>query len=229
MRGCAGARGPPWAQPARLQSAPLDLSHWAAAAPGLPSGTAEGLDGSGPHLTQQTPPLWSGAPHLWGRGMNLFLFPSITVFYYFCSFKCLFAPDCSHSFYKRSHSPSPAAGSCCPDCLQPNPQDPTSLELQRGFAMWRGLPCCSQHFPELAGCWDGSSLCSHLALVSARTTSTGLGPAGLPILTGHCPCWTQPGFAGSPEIWELLVLVPSFLFGHHSLANASSPGSCWNG
>lgn len=99
--------------------------------------------------------------------MNLFLFPSITVFYYFCSFKCLFASDCSHSSYKRFHSPGPTAGSCCPDCLHPNPQDPTNLELQRGLAIWQGLPCCSQHLLELAGCWAESSLCTHLALVLA--------------------------------------------------------------
>lgn len=65
--------------------------------------------------------------------MNLFLFPSITVFYYFCSFKCLFASDCSHSSYKRFHSPTRAAGSCCPDCLHPNLQDPYKSGIAEGI------------------------------------------------------------------------------------------------
>lgn len=156
--------------------------------------------------------------------MNLFLFPSITVFYYFCSFKCLFASNCSHSSYKRFHSPGPAAGSCCPDC--PHPQDPTSLELQRGLAIWQDLPCCSQHLLELAECWGESPLCTRLALVLARITVQGL---ELQVdvsrcshlgLSRHCPCWIQPGFAGSPEVWELLVLVPSFLL------QAQQSGQC---
>lgn len=163
--------------------------------------------------------------------MNLFLFPSITVFYYFCSFKCLFASNCSHSSYKRFHSPGPAAGSCCPDCPHPNPQDPTSLELQRGLAMWQGLPCCFQHLLELAGCWGGSPLCTCLVLVLARMTSTGFGAAGgciqmLPPWTqqARCPCWTQPGFAGSPEVRELLVLVPSFLLRAQQSGQCQQPG-----
>lgn len=138
--------------------------------------------------------------------MNLFLFPSITVFYYFCSFKCLFASDCSHSSYKRFHSPGPAAGSCCPDCPHPNPQDPTSLELQGELAMWQGLPCCFQHLLELAGCWGGSPLCTCLVLVLARMTSTGFGAAGgciqmlppwtqqaLPLLDSAWVCWEPRG------------------------------------
>lgn len=142
--------------------------------------------------------------------MNLFLFPSITVFYYFCSFKCLFASDCSHSSHKCFHSPGPAAGSCCPDC--PHPQDPTSLELQRGLAIWQGLPCCSQHLLELAECCGESPLCTRLALFLARMTSTGLGAAGGGIQV--LPPWTQqalPLLDSAWVCWELPVLVRSFL------------------
>lgn len=155
--------------------------------------------------------------------MNLFLFPSITVFYSFCSFKCLFASDCSHSSYKRFHSPGPTAGSCCP---HPNLQDLTNLELQRGLAIWQGLPCCSQHLLlEIAGCWAESFLCTRLALVLASQDnqyraqscrwmypgappldSAGTAPAGLSLGAqkfGSCLCLSPASCFMGTVIWPM--------------------------
>lgn len=176
--------------------------------------------------------------------MNLFLFPSITVFYYFCSFKCLFASNRSHSSYKRFHSPGPAAGSCCPDCPHPNPQDPTSLELQRGFAMWWGLPCCSQHLLELAGCWGESPLCTSLALVLVRMTSTELRAASgciqvllpwtqqaLSLLDSAWLCWEPRGSGAAcayPQLSALgtVVWLMPAAWAPFGMAGVSEVGQC---
>lgn len=141
--------------------------------------------------------------------MNLFLFPSITVFYYFCSFKCLFASDCSHSSYKHFHSPIPAAGSCCPDCLHPNPQDPYKSGIAEGIGHVAGSALLLPAPLELAECWGGFPLCTCLVLVLARMTSTGLGAASgciqmlppwtqqaLPLLDSAWVCW-EPGVLGA--------------------------------
>lgn len=77
---------------------------------------------------------------------------------------------------------------------------PTNLELQRGFAMWQGLPCCSQHLLELTGCWGESPLCTHLALVLARMTRTGLRAAGGCIQV--LPPWTQQALPLLDSAWE---------------------------
>lgn len=131
--------------------------------------------------------------------MNLFLFPSITVFYSFCSFKCLFASDCSHSSYKRFHSPGPTAGSCCP---HPNLQDLTNLELQRGLAIWQGLPCCSQHLLlEIAGCWAESFLCTRLALVLASQDNQYRAQSCRWMYPG-APPWTQQALPLLDSAWE---------------------------
>lgn len=169
--------------------------------------------------------------------MNLFLFPSITVFYYFFSFKCLFASDCSHGSHKRFHSPSPAAGSCCPDCPHPNPQDPTSLELQRGLAIWQGLPCCSQHLLELSGCWAESPLCTYLVLETSgqddqyRAWSCRWMYSGSPTLDseGTAPAGLSLGLLRAQRFRSCLCLSPASCFRHSGLANAGSPGSFWDG
>lgn len=62
--------------------------------------------------SEQTPHCCGAVCLFGGKGLNLFLFPSITDFLLlFCSFKCLLASDCSLSFYKCFCSPCPAA--CC--------------------------------------------------------------------------------------------------------------------
>lgn len=110
--------------------------------------------------------------------------------------------------------------------------------------MWQGLPCCSQHLLELAGCWGESPLCTLLGLVLARMTRIGLGAAGgfiqvlppltqqaLPLLDSAWVCWEPRGLRAAcacpqpPALGTVVLPVPAAwaLFG---MAGVPGVGQC---
>lgn len=191
---------------------------------------AESLNESGPHLTQQSSPSLGWCRSSLGEGMNLFLFPSITVFLLFLLIQVPICLRLQPQFLQMLPQPccGPAAGSCCPDCLHPNPQDHTNLELQRGLATWQGLPCCSQHLLELAGCWGGFIPSLHLPgpgfgqndqymIWSCRWMYP-----GTPALdsAGTAPPGLSLGLLGAQRFGSCLCLSPASCFRH------SGSGQC---